>query len=83
MKPIPLRWHTRPAGSERALFPALQPREVRLLFDMAEQDRRAHPRKKRTVLHYRGRRFTVDGSTFGLRLWFRKVLISRRYGWGL
>lgn len=48
-KSLPLRWHTRPDGSGRALFPALQPWQVRRLFDLAEQDRRAHPLKKKTV----------------------------------
>ena len=82
-KPLPLRWHTRPDGSGRALFPALQPWQVRRLFDMAEQDRRANPLKKKTVIRYRGRRFTVDGSVLGLRLWFGKTLVSRRWGFGL
>lgn len=80
---IPLRWHTRPDGSERALFPDLKPWQVRLLFDRAEADREAHPRKKRTVLHYGGHRFAMDGTILGLRLWFRKMPVSRRFGLGL
>lgn len=80
---IQLRWHTRPDSSERALFPALKNRQVRLLFDKADADREAHPRKKRTVLHYGGHRFVVDGTILGLRLWYRKVLVSRRWGFGL
>lgn len=81
--PLPLCWHTRPDGSERVQFPALKPSQVALLFDLAERDRCAHPRKKRTVLHYGGHRFSVDCSVFGLRLWYRKVLVSRRWGFGL
>ena len=80
---LPLRWHTRPDGSERAQFPVLTRVQIRAVFDKAEADREAHPRKKRTVIHYRGHRFTVDGTILGLRLWYRKVLVSRRYGFGL
>ena len=80
---IPLRWHTRPDGTERALFQALKPWQVRLLFDKTEADREAHPRKKRSVFHYGGHRFVVDGTILGLRLWYRKVLVSRRWGLGL
>ncbi len=50
---------------------------------MAEQDRRTNPLKKKTVIRYRGRRFTVDGSVIGLRLWFGKTLVSCRWGFGL
>ncbi|MEI2780999.1 MAG: hypothetical protein V9H25_06935 [Candidatus Competibacter sp.] len=46
-------------------------------------DREAHPRKTRTVLHYGGHRFVVDGTILGLRLWYRSVLVSRRWGFGL
>jgi len=38
--PLRLKWHTRPDGTERALFPALESWQVKLLFDMAEDDRR-------------------------------------------
>lgn len=80
---LPLRWHTDPNSGERALFPALTPAQVRHLFDRAEQDRRRYPEHTQTLIHYRGRRFTVDGTGIGLRLWFGKTLVSRRYGWGL
>ncbi|HCK81314.1 MAG TPA: hypothetical protein PK880_05835 [Candidatus Competibacter sp.] len=63
--------------------PPLTPAEVRRLFDRAELDREAHPHKTRTVLRYRGHRFTVDGTALGLRLWHRKTLLSRRFGFGL
>jgi len=76
-----LRWHR--CNGQRAYFPVLTAAQLRYLFDQAEQDRAAHPRKKKTTLHYRGRRFVVDASVFGLRLWFRKTLVARRYGFGL
>ncbi len=78
---LPLRWHQR--NGERAYFPVLTEGQVRYLFNKAQKDRTAHPRKKKTVIHYRGRRFVVDASVFGLRLWFRKTLVARRYGLGL
>lgn len=78
---LPLRWHRR--NGERAYFPVLKEGQVRYLFDQALKDRMAHPRKKKTVILYHGRRFVVDASIFGLRLWFRKTLVARRYGWGL
>ncbi|HAO32703.1 MAG TPA: hypothetical protein PLP22_10600 [Candidatus Competibacter sp.] len=64
-------------------LPDLSPAEIRRLFDRAEQDRAAHPHARRTVIHHRGHRFTVDASPIGLRLWFRKTLLARRYGFGL
>ena len=80
---LPLRWHTDPHSGARALFPALTPAQVRHLFNLAERDRRHYPEHTRTLIHYRGRRFTVDGSVLGLRLWFGKTLVSRRFGFGL
>ncbi|MFZ1491871.1 MAG: hypothetical protein WAU60_00425 [Candidatus Competibacter denitrificans] len=56
---------------------------MRHLLDQAENDRATHPHKKKTILRYRGQRFIVDASIFGLRLWFRKALVARRWGLGL
>ena len=80
---LPLRWHTDPNSGERALFPALTPAQIRHLFDLAERDRRRNPESTKTLIHYRGRRFTVDGTGISLRLWFGKTLVSRRLGFGL
>ena len=80
---IPLVTVTRDGGRDRARIPALKPWQIRYLFDLAERDRTAHPRKKATRLHYGGRPFRVDGTILGLRLWWGKILISRRYGFGL
>lgn len=80
---LPLRWHTDPHSGERALFPPLTPAEIHRLFDQAERDRRRDPERAETLIHYRGRRFTVDGTALGLRLWFGKTLVSRRFGFGL
>lgn len=74
---------TRDDGRERARIPALKPWQIRHLFDLAERDRTAHPRKKVTTLHYAGRPFRVDCSLFGLRLWWHEILIARRFGLGL
>lgn len=78
---LPLRWHRQ--NGQRAWFPVLTAAQVHYLFDQAEKDRAAHPRKKKTILHYRGRRFMVDATPFSLRLWFRKTLVARRFGMGL
>lgn len=78
---LPLRWHYK--NGQRAWFPVLSTAQVRYLFDQAEKDRAANPHKKKTTLCYRGRRFTVDATIFGLRLWFHKTLVARRYGLGL
>lgn len=80
---LPLRWHADPNSGERALLPALTPDQVRHLFNLAEQDRRRYPEHTKTLIHYRGCRFTVDETTLGLRLWFGKTLISQRFGWRL
>ena len=80
--PLPVRWHTR-ADGERALFPDLADAEIDRLLTLAERDRALNPRQKKTVLHYRGRRFVVDCSLYGLRLWYGKTLLHRRFGLGL
>lgn len=80
---IPLVTVTRDDGRERTRLPRLTSWQVHYLFDLAERDRTAHPRKKATRLHYGGRPFRVDGTILGLRLWWGKILISRRYGLGL
>ncbi len=80
---LPVRWYVDPHSGKRALFPPLTPAEIHRLFDQAERDRRCHPEHTPTLIHDRGCRFTVDGTARGLRLWFGKMLVSRRFGFGL
>ncbi|MCB1823434.1 MAG: hypothetical protein KDJ54_02155 [Candidatus Competibacteraceae bacterium] len=58
------------------MLPALTPDQVRHLFNLAEQDRRRHPEHTKTVIRYRDRWFTVDGTALGLRPWFGKTQVS-------
>lgn len=77
---LPLCWHTEPNSGERALLPALTPDQVWHLFNLAEQNRRRHPEYTKTLIHYRGRRFTVDGTALGLRPWFGVGVPALRVG---
>ncbi|MDG4552791.1 MAG: hypothetical protein P9E24_00880 [Candidatus Competibacter sp.] len=65
------------------MLSALTPAQVQHLFNLAELGRRRYPEHTKTLIRYRGHRFTVGGTVLGLRPWFGKTLVSRRFGWGL
>ena len=61
----PWHGHADPESGKRALLPILTPAQLRHL---AERDRRHHSDPAKTIIHYRGRKFTVDGIVLSLRL---------------
>ena len=64
----PLRRHADPESGKRALLPTLTPAQLRHLFDLAERDCRHHSDPAKTIIHYRGRKFMVDGIVLRLHL---------------
>jgi hypothetical protein len=77
--PLPLRWVRNPETGRRVRLPALTSREIHRLFNLAERSRRSNPEQIETRLNFRGRCFTVDETALGLRLWFGRHLLSRRW----
>jgi len=75
---LALRWHRSETG-RRVLLPALTRREIHRRFNLADRSRRANPEQIEIPLIFRGRRFTVDETALGLRLWFNCRLLSRRW----
>ena len=61
----PLRRHADPESGKRALLPTLTPAQLRHL---SGRDRRRHSDPAKTIIHYRGRKFTVDGIVLSLHL---------------